>query len=173
LGAGGAATAAQQTYAARSVMVAPALGLASPILAGGQKNSMSNIAQSIMQRTFGNQQITNKQFNAAISQGGSLAVNLQYFGQSTWMESANYSGVPELLTGQVAAENKGMSATQYSTLMQQASGGNKSAINQLAKTTGMGSSMFENQRNLNSPSLQDRMIFLIVLLPRSITLLKL
>jgi len=133
---------------------------------------MSNIAQSIMQRTFGNQQITNKQFNAAISQGGSLAVNLQYFGQALgWNQQL--SGVPELLTGQVAAENKGMSATQYSTLMQQASGGNKSAINQLAKTTGMEVPCLRINVILIPPSLQDRMIFLIVLLPRSITLLKL
>lgn len=153
LGAGGAATAAQQTYAARSVMVAPALGLASPILAGGQKNSMSNIAQSIMQRTFGNQQITNKQFNAAISQGGSLAVNLQYFGQALGWNQQTTQEYQNYLQGQVAAENKGMSSTKYSSLMQQAAGGNKSAINQLAKTTGMGSSMFENQRNLNSTKL--------------------
>lgn len=153
LGAGGAATAAQQTYAARSVMVAPALGLASPIMAGGQKNSMSNIAQSIMQRTFGNQQITNKQFNAAISQGGSLAVNLQYFGQALGWNQQTTQEYQNYLQGQVAAENKGMSSTKYNSLMQQAAGGNKSAINQLAKTTGMGSSMFENQRNLNSTKL--------------------
>jgi len=49
LGAGGAATAAQQTYAARSVMVAPALGLAS-YPGCGQKKFYENIAQSIMQR---------------------------------------------------------------------------------------------------------------------------
>lgn len=153
LGATGAATAAQQTFSARATMVAPALGLASPILQGGVKNSMGNIAQSIYQRTFGSQKVNNKQFNAAISQGGSLAVNLQYFGQALGWNQQTTQEYQNYLQGQVAAQNKGMSATQYASLSQQAAQGNKSAINTLAKTTGMGSSMFENQRDLNATKL--------------------
>jgi cell wall-associated NlpC family hydrolase len=152
-GAYGGALAAQQTYSARAAMVAPGLGLASPILAGGVKNSMGNIAQSIMQRTFGNNNITSKQMNAALSQGGSLDVNLQYFGQQMGWSNSTINEYRNVLQGQVAAQNNGMSSNKYYSLLGQASGGNKSAISQLAKTTGMGSSMFENQRNLNSARL--------------------
>lgn len=153
LGAAGAATAAQQTYSARAAYVAPALGLASPYLQGGVKNSMQNIAQSIYQRTFGNQRLSNRQINAALSQGGSLDVNLQYFGAQLGWNQDTIQEYRNALQGQVAAQNKGMSETKYYQLLGQASGGNRSAINQLAKTTGMGTSMFENQRNLNATRL--------------------
>jgi cell wall-associated NlpC family hydrolase len=152
-GAYGGALAAQQTFSARSAMVAPALGLASPYLAGGVKNSMGNIAQSIMQRTFGGKGVTNKQFSASISQGGSLDVNLQYFGNQLGWSQGTIQEYRNVLQGQVAAQNNGMSTNKYYNLLGQASGGNKSAINQLAKSTGMGTSMFENQRNLNATRL--------------------
>lgn len=152
-GAYGGALAAQQTYSARAAMVAPGLGLASPYLAGGVKNSMGNIAQSIMTRTFGQQAVSNKQMNAALSQGGSLDVNLQYFGQQMGWSSGTIQEYRNVLQGQVAAQSNGMSSNKYYSLLGQASGGNKSAINQLAKTTGMGTSMFENQRNLNATRL--------------------
>lgn len=152
-GAYGGALAAQQTYSARSAMVAPALGLASPYLSGGVKNSMGNIAQSIMSRTFGQQGVSNKQMSAALSQGGSLDVNLQYFGNQLGWSQGTIQEYRNVLQGQVAAQNNGMASSKYYSLLGQASGGNKSAINQLAKTTGMGTSMFENQRNLNSTRL--------------------
>lgn len=153
LGASGAATAAQQTYSARATMVAPALGLASPILAGGQKNSMSAIAQSIYSRTFGSQRLNSKQLDAALQQGGSLNVNLQYFGQALGWNQDTIQEYQNVLRGQVAAQNKGMSTGNYYNLLSQAGAGNKTAINTLAKTTGMGSSMFENQRDLNATRL--------------------
>lgn len=152
LGATGAAQAAQQTYTARSNAMSLALGLGGTIGAGGVKNSMSSIANSIMTRTFGNQSISNKQFNAATSQGGSLAVNLQYMGQQQGWSQNTIQEYQNYLQGQVAAQNSSqhISATQYATLTQQAAKGNKTAMNTLTKATGMGSSMFENQRNLNS-----------------------
>ena len=153
LGAAAAATAAQQTFSARAAMVSPALGLASPYLGGGVKNSMGAIANSVLQRTFGNQSVTNKQFNASIQQGGSLAVNLQYFGQALGWNQQTIQEYQNYLQGQVAFTNKGGTQAQYDKLTQQAAAGNKSAINQLAKTTGMGASMFENQRNLNATRL--------------------
>lgn len=152
-GAYGGALAAQQTFSARAAMVAPGLGLASPYLNGGVKNSMGNIAQSIMTRTFGQQQLSNKQFNAAASQGGSLDVNLQYFGTQLGWSQSTIQEYRNVLQGQVAAQNNGMTSSKYYSLLGQASGGNKSAINQLAKSTGMGTSMFENQRNLNATRL--------------------
>lgn len=153
LGASAAATAAQQTYTARAAIMSQALGLRPTIGAGGVKASMGDIAQSIYQQTFGNKAVSARGFNAAISQGGSLSVNLQYIGQqlgwnaTTTMEYQNY------LQGMNAALNKGMSRTQYDTLSQQAAVGNKTAINTLAKTTGLGTSIFETQRNLNSTRL--------------------
>jgi len=152
-GAAGGALAAQQTYSARAAYVAPALGLANPYLGGGVKNSMGNIAQSIYSRTFGSQNITNKQLSAALSQGGSLDVNLQYFGQQLGWSQGTIQEYRNVLQGQVTAQNKGMSETKYYQLLGQAAGGNRSAVNQLAKTTGMGSSMFENQRDLNATRL--------------------
>lgn len=152
-GAYGGALAAQQTYTARSLASLNAYGYGSPILAGGVKNSMSNIAQGIFNRTFGNQRVDLKGFNAAIQQGGSLNVNLQAIGaQAGWSQSTIQS-YQNILQGQVAAQQKGMGESKYYSLLSQAAGGNRSAVNQLAKTTGMGSSMFENQRNLNATRL--------------------
>ena len=153
-GAYGGALAAQQTYTARSLASLNAYGYGSPILAGGVKNSMSNIAQGIFNRTFGaGSNLNLKQFNAAIQQGGSLNVNLQALGaQAGWSQSTIQS-YQNILQGQVAAQQKGMSESKYYSLLGQAAGGNRSAVNQLAKTTGMGSSMFENQRNLNASRL--------------------
>jgi len=153
LGATGGATAAQQTFSARATMVAPALGLASPILAGGKKNTMSNIAQSIYSRTFGNQRINPQQLDASLSQGGSLNVNLQYFGQAMGWNQNTIQEYQNIIRGQVVSQNKGISSSRYYNLLEKAGTGDKSAINQLAKTTGMGSSMFENQRNLNATRL--------------------
>jgi cell wall-associated NlpC family hydrolase len=145
MGAATSATAAQQTFSARSRIMGQAYGLGSL----NRNASMSTIAQGMMQRTFGNQKLTAAQFNAAIQQGGSLNVNMQSWGaqmgwnQNTIQEYQNY------LQGQVTAQNKGISSAQYSTLTQQAAGGNKSAISRL-KSVGIGTSAFEAQRNLSS-----------------------
>lgn len=153
LGAAAAATAAQQTYTARSALMSNALGLTPTIGMGGQKASMSDIAQSIYRRTFGNQNVSMKGFNAAVSQNGSMAVNLQYFGQQLGWNQSTQQEYQGILQGQVAAQNKGMNAGTYYQLLGKAQVGDKTAMNQLAKTTGMGTSMFENQRNLNATNL--------------------
>lgn len=153
LGASAAATAAQQTYTARALLMSQALGLRPTIGAGGVKASMGDIAQSIYQQTFGGRQVSNKGFNAAISQGGSLAVNLQYMGQQMGWNQTTIQEYQGILQGQVAAQNKGISSSQYYGLLNQAQGGNKTAQNTLAKATGLGASMFENQRNLNATRL--------------------
>lgn len=152
-GAYGGALAAQQTYTGRSLAALNAYGYGSPILAGGVKNSMSNIAQGIFRQTFGNQKVDLKGFNASIQQGGGLAVNLQALGASAGWSQSTIQSYQNILQGQVAAQQKGMSESKYYQLLGQASGGSRSAVNQLAKTTGMGSSMFENQRNLNATRL--------------------
>ena len=152
-GAYGGALAAQQTFSARAAFVAPTLGIASPYLPGGVKNSMGNIAGSIYQRTFGNQRITNKQLNASLSQGGSLDVNLQYFGQQLGWSQGTIQEYRNVLQGQVRAQNSGMSESKYYNLLGQAGNGNKNAISQLSKATGMGTSMFEKQRDLNATRL--------------------
>lgn len=152
-GAAGGSLAAQQTYSARALAAFNAYGYGSPILAGGVKNSMSNIAQGIYGQTFGKQRIDLKGFNASIQQGGSLAVNLQALGAQAGLSQSTLTSYQNIIQGQVAAQQKGMSENKYYTLLGQAHGGNRSAVNQLAKTTGMGSSMFENQRNLNATRL--------------------
>jgi hypothetical protein len=153
MGAQAAAQAAQQTYSARSVAMSQALGLQSPIGPGGVKNTMGSIAQSIYKQTFGNKAVSQTGFNAAVSQGGSLSVNLQYMGQQMGWNQSTIQEYQNYLTGLNAAQNNGMSASQYDTLSQQASNNNKSAINKLAKTTGLGTSMFENQKSLNATRL--------------------
>lgn len=143
-----AATAAQQTFAPRSIMMGQALGL--NIRPGA---SMSDIAQQIYSRTFGNQQITSKGFSAATMQGGSLNVNLQYLGQQLGWSAATQQEYQGIIQGQVQASQHGMSTTQYYKLLQQAQGGDKGAQAQLSKATGLGTSMFETQRNLNATRL--------------------
>jgi cell wall-associated NlpC family hydrolase len=150
LGANAAAQAAQQTYSPRSQVMSQVLGLRAPIGPGGVKNSMSSIAQSIYTQTFGNKAVSQKGFNASISQGGSLAVNLQYMGQQMGWNQTTIQEYQNYLQGMNAAQNNGMSVSQYDTLSQQASQGNKNAINKLSQTTSLGSSMFENQRNLSA-----------------------
>lgn len=149
MGATAAAQAAQQTYAPRSFYAAQGLGIASPLLPGGVKNSMSNIAQSIFTRTFGNQKINNAQFNAATAQGGSLSANLAYMGQQMGWSQATQQEYQNYLGGMVTAQSKGISQSSYATLTQQAAAGGKGAQAQL-KSLGIGNSAFEAQRDLTS-----------------------
>lgn len=156
-GAAGAATAAQQTYTARSLLMSQAMGLAAPILPGGVKNSMPNIARSFMTQTFGKAQISNRALDASLQQGGSLSVNMQYWGQQMGWNQQTIQEYENYLRGSNAAQNSGMTAAQYDKLTQQAATGSqsqrKSAVSQLTKATGLGASMFETQRNLDATRL--------------------
>lgn len=150
LGATGAATAAQQTYSARSLMGLTSLGYASPIMPGGQQTSMSTIAQSIYARTFGrNAKLTPQQLTAALGQGGSLSVNLQAAGRAAGWSSSTMQEYAGYFTGLATAEKHGMSANKYFQLAQQAGANDKSAQAQL-RSVGIGTSMFQNQNNLNA-----------------------
>lgn len=149
MGQTAAATAYQQSYTARSYLMSQALGLAPTILPGGQKNTMGAIAQSIYQRTFGNQQINARQLSAATSQGGSLNVNLQYFGQQLGWNQSTIQEYQDYISGMVTAQNRGISNSQYDKLTQQAFKGNPQAQAKL-RSIGVGASAFEAQRNLNS-----------------------
>ena len=153
LGAAGAALAAQQTYSARSMMALTSMGYASPILGGGVKNSMGNIARSIAATAFGNQRVSMKGVDASLQQGGSLSVNLQAAAARAGWSQSTVQEYQNVIRGQYAAQNNGMSANKYYSLLGKAAGNDRSAINQLAKTTNMGTSMFENQRNLNATRL--------------------
>lgn len=152
MGAAAAAQAAQQTYTGRAIVMSQALGLPSPVGMGGVKNSMTSIAQGIMSRTFRNGTPDQKGFAAAMAQGGSLNANLNYFGaQMGWSQQTiqEYRG---LLTAMNAAQANGMSSSQFEATFQAAAGGDKAAQGRLAKF-GVGSSMFETQRNLNTTRL--------------------
>lgn len=157
LGAYGGALAAQQTYSARSLYTLQALGYASPFRADGSMNSMQNIANSALSRAGLSQQdlrgLKPRNIDAMFRQGGSLNVNLQYLGQAAGWSQSTIQEYQNVIRGQLMAGTKGMSETKYYNLLGQAAGGNRSAINQLAKTTNMGTSMFENQRNLNATRL--------------------
>lgn len=158
IGYSGAMTAAQQTYSARSFAMSQAMGLASPILQGGQQNSMSNIAASMVSRTFqGRSKVSQKELDAAMRQGGSMSTNLAYWGQQMGWSSQTTQTYENYIRGMNAAANKGMSRTEYDKLTQTAATGNgdakKDALSTLKKTTGMGASMFERQRDLNATRL--------------------
>lgn len=153
MGASAAANAAAQTYSARSLMMSQALGLRPTIGPGGVKTSMGDIAQSIYSRTFGNQAVSAKGFNASITEGGSLAVNLQYMGQQMGWDQSTITMYQNYLQGMNAAQNNGMSRKDYDSLSQAAAKNDRSAINKLTKVTGLGASMFENQRSLNATRL--------------------
>lgn len=149
MGQEAAAQAASQTYGGRAVVMSRVLGLQPTIGMGGVKNSMTSIAQSIMNRTFGSQSVSQKGFAAAIGQGGSLNANLNYFGQQMGWNQSTINEYRGLLTAMNAAQNNGMSTSQFESTYEAAAGGNKAAQQKLAKF-GVGSSMFETQRNLNS-----------------------
>jgi cell wall-associated NlpC family hydrolase len=158
IGYSGAMTAAQQTYSARSFAMSQAMGLASPILQGGQQNSMSNIAASMVSRTFqGRTKVSQKELDAALRQGGSMSTNLAYWGQQMGWSSQTTQTYENYIRGMNAAANKGMSRSEYDKLTQTAATGNgdakKDALATLKKTTGMGASMFERQRDLNATRL--------------------
>lgn len=158
IGYSGAMTAAQQTYSARSFAMSQAMGLASPILQGGQQNSMSNIASSMMSRTFqGRKNVSQKELDAALRQGGSMSTNLAYWGSQMGWSSQTTQTYENYIRGMNAAANKGMDRKEYDRLTQIAATGNgdakKDALSTLKKTTGMGASMFERQRDLNATRL--------------------
>lgn len=152
MGANAAAQAAAQTYTGRAVVMSQALGLPSTIGPGGVKNSMTNIAQGIMSRTFRNGAPDQKGFAAAMAQGGSLNANLNYFGQQMGWSQQTIQEYRGLLTAMNAAQQNGMNASEFESTFQAAAGGNKAAQGKLAKF-GVGSSMFETQRNLNTTRL--------------------
>lgn len=152
MGAEAAANAASQTYGGRSVVMSQALGLRSPIGPGGVKNSMTSIAQSIANRTFGGQKVTQQGFAAAIGQGGSLNANLNYFGQQMGWNAQTIQEYRGLMTAMNAAQNNGISNSQFETMFQAAAGGDTKAQGRLSQF-GVGSSMFEKQRNLNATRL--------------------
>lgn len=149
MGAAAAARAAQETYAPRAFYAAQALGLQSPIGAGGVQNSMGSIAQSIYRRTFGNQIISAQGLSASLKQGGSLSANLQYFGSQMGWSASTIQEYQNYISGMVTAQNRGISSSQYDRLIQQAANNDKSAQSRL-KSIGIGSSAFESQRNLNA-----------------------
>lgn len=153
LGQEAAAQAASQTYGGRAVVMSRVLGLQPTIGQGGVKNTMTSIAQSIYNRSFGsNTPVNQTQFAAAMGQGGGLNANLNYFGQQMGWNQQTISEYRGLLTAMNAAQNNGMSTSQFEETFQAAAGGNKAAQNKLAKF-GVGSSTFESQRNLNATRL--------------------
>lgn len=149
MGAAAAARAAQETYAPRAFYAAQALGLQSPIGAGGVQNSMGSIAQSIYRRTFGNQIISAQGLSASLKQGGSLSANLQYFGSQMGWSASTIQEYQNYISGMATAQSRGISNAQYDRLVQQAASNDKSAQSKL-KSIGIGSSAFEAQRNLNA-----------------------
>ncbi len=161
----GAMQAAQQTYAPRAAVMSQALGLANPILPGGQYNSMGNIASSIMGRTFqGRTQVSTKELDAALRQGGSLSTNLSFYGQQMGWSAKTTQMYENYIKGMNLAQNKGMSREEYDRLTTQAATGTgdakKNALAKLKETTGLGANMFERQRDLNATRLtrQERIL---------------
>lgn len=165
LGYAGAMTAAQQTYTSRAFYMSQAMGLAPTITNGGRQNSMGNIAESMVRRTFqGRSNVTQKELDAALRQGGSLSTNLQFYGQSMGWNQTTIQSYENYIRGMNAAANKGMDRREYDRLTQIAATGTgdakKNALDKLKETTGMGASMFERQRDLNATRLtrQERIL---------------
>jgi cell wall-associated NlpC family hydrolase len=149
-GATGAATAAQESYTARSLLMSRAMGIAPTMGAGGVQTPMGDIARSIMSRSLNpGRSYTPSNIASALGQGGGLSVNLQYMGQQMGWSQGTIQEYRNYMTNFVNAQSKGMSAGTFDTLLTKAQAGNTSAQNQL-KSVGVGSTMFETQRNLNS-----------------------
>lgn len=158
LGFAGAMTAAQQTYSARSLYATQLYGLQPAIGYNGNRATMGQIASSMLGRTFqGRTRVSNKELDAALQQGGSLSVNLQAYGQSAGWNQSTIQSYENYIRGLNAAENKGMSQSTFDKLTQTAATGTgsakRNALDTLKKTTGLGASMFETQRDLNATRL--------------------
>lgn len=165
IGYAGAMTAAQQTYTSRAFYMSQALGLAPTVGNGGRQNSMGNIAESMVRRTFqGRNTVTQKELDASLRQGGSLSTNLQFYGQSMGWNQTTIQSYENYIRGMNAAANKGMDRREYDRLTQIAATGTgdakKNALDKLKETTGLGASMFERQRDLNATRLtrQERIL---------------
>lgn len=170
LGFSGAMTAAQEIYSPRSVMMANALGLASPIMSGGQQNSMAAIASSMVARTFrGRTQVSQRELDAALRQGGSLSVNLGYYSRQMGLSDSTRQAFENYIRGRNTAMNAGVSAQEFDRLTQVAATGSgaekEKALETLKRTTGMGASMFERQRDLNATRLSRQEMILESLAP--------
>lgn len=165
LGSAGAMQAAQQTYSARSLYGSQVYGLAPPLMNGGRRNSMGAMAESMMARSFqGRTQVSQKELDAALRQGGGLSVSMQTWGQQMGWNQKTIQSYENYIRGMNAAQNKGMDRQEYDRLTQQAATGTgdakKNALDKLKQTTGMGASMFERQRDLNATRLtrQERIL---------------
>jgi cell wall-associated NlpC family hydrolase len=165
IGAAGAMTAAQQTYTSRAFYMSQAMGLAPTITNGGRQNSMGNIAASMVGRTFqGRNSVSQRELDASLRQGGSLSTNLQFYGQQMGWNQTTIQSYENYIRGSNAAQNKGMNRQEYDRLTTIAATGTgdakKNALDKLKQTTGMGASMFERQRDLNSTRLtrQERIL---------------
>jgi cell wall-associated NlpC family hydrolase len=148
LGFSTAATTAQQTFSARSIMMGQAFGLN----INPNTQNVGDVAQSLYSYVFGNQKITSQGFGKSITQNGSLATTLRSLGAQMGWSGQTQQEYMGYLQGMVLAQNKGMSQSQYVSLMNQASSNSKAGLaarNQL-KSIGVGQSAFEAQRNLNS-----------------------
>lgn len=154
LGATGGAFAAQQTFTARSAAALQSFGYGSPFRYGGGRNSIQTIAQNVLAQSGATpdviRKLTSKNISATFAQGGALQVNLQALANSAGWSQGTLQEYQNIIRGQLVAQSNGMSANKYYQLLDQAGQGKKNASTQLYKATGMGNSMFENQRNLNA-----------------------
>lgn len=140
-----AASAAQQVYSARSIMMGQAYNLG----INPNNPNLGAVAQQIMARAYNGNKMTNQNIAAALSQNGGLNVSLQNMaGQFGWSQQTVQS-MEQYMQQSVLAQSKGLSFSQFNTLMGQAGSGNKTAMNKL-KSIGIGTSAFEAQRNLNA-----------------------
>lgn len=156
-GFSGAMNAAQQFYSNRSFYGLQAFGIQSPIGQGGRQAPMSSVAGSIMQRLYGSQSVSTKTLDAGFKQGGYAGQSLQNIGRQAGWDQQTIQMVENYMRGRNAALNKGMTATEFDKLTQQAASGSgdtkRNALAKLKETTGMGASMFERQRDLNATRL--------------------
>lgn len=154
LGATGGAFAAQQTFTSRSLGAFQSFGYASPFKYGGGRNTIQTIAQSILTQSGLSsadiRKLSPQNISAAFAQGGGLQVNLQALANRAGWSQGTLQEYQNIIRGQLVAQSNGMSANKYYQLLDQAGQGKKNASTQLYKATGMGNSMFENQRNLNA-----------------------
>ena len=152
-GASGAAQAGMDIYTARSTMMMQGLGIGPTIRAGGIQTPMGQIAQSIMRRSLrAGQSYNQSNIAAALSQNGGLTANLNFYAQQAGWSQGTVTEMRNYMQGLVAAQARGISASQFDTLTQQAAAGDRNAQNRL-KAAGIGGTMFESQRNLNASRL--------------------
>jgi cell wall-associated NlpC family hydrolase len=146
-----AAQATASIYTPRSAMALAAFGYQPSVGAGGALATPSQVARSIMAKTFyGKTSVDSATFNEFIRNGGKLDTNLRAVASQAGWDPATAGMMEDYLANYNALANSSkMNGSQIDDLLARAANGDTKAIKQLS-ATGVGRSLIQDQKNLDA-----------------------